>query len=164
MKKYIIAALAALAMSASGFAQKYTLQVNLSENENPIDYEFVQLPVATFSEGDLVISSVDPDNGSTVEVRYQMEQVKSLTIDVDLTGIKDVTNPAADLTFRVNSTEVAALGLAAGDLLAIYDIAGNRLAAANADADGIAKVNIAAFAPGVYVAYTPRHSFKFIKK
>lgn len=159
MKKYILAAAAALAMSATGFAQTYYLQVNLNDASEPIEYGFSQMPVATFADDELVIKAE-----TDVEARYKMEAVKNLTIRADYTGVKEVTDGAAALTVFLTSTELTVGGLNESDRLEIYDIAGRMATRVYADAAGQAVASIAGLTPGVYVASTPRHSFKFIKK
>lgn len=165
MKRYIIAAIAALATNVCIYAETHFLQVNFNnESEAMVEYAFNQSPEAVFSGSELVIMANEDSGAGKVEARYEMSDIKSLTIRTDMSGVEDVIDEVKSLRIYMTSTDLTITGLGFGSELSIYDTAGRLATRVSADSDGRAVVSIASLDNGVYIATTPQHSFKFIKK
>ncbi len=165
MKKYIFAAVAALATSVCVAAETHYLQVNFNdESTSMVEYAFSQAPEASFEGSEVVIKAEELLGEEIVEARYEMADVKSLTIRTEKSAVDHVAEDVENVRIYLTDTELTMTGLSDGAELSIFDTAGRLAKKVAADADGKATVSIASLVNGVYVASTPQHSFKFIKK
>lgn len=160
MKKYIFAALLALAFMPSIMAQaskSYSLLVNTTDG-NTVEYAFEYLPIATFEGDEMIIT----DDRNVEGVRYAMDNVINMTIKSVETGI-DQVEESNGIKVSTSDGILRVSGVDADSRLMIYDTAGNLVASATADADGCVCVRISDLGKGVYVAALPKLSFKFIR-
>lgn len=158
MKKYIFAAIFALAASAAASAEtSYALLVNTIDG-NSIEYDFEYLPIATF-EGDEMIISDDRGAGTA---RYAIEDVLNMTIKPAASGVDDVVE-AGRIKVRTEGGFMIVSGLEGAAKVNVFDASGNAVASAVADPSGIASIDTSALGKGVYVVAMPNHSFKFIR-
>lgn len=161
MKKYIIAATAALLAAVPAFSEVinyHFLQVNLNDG-NTVQYKFSQQPTATFSGADMILALNDAPS-----VTYPMSEISSLTMIDDPTGVNEINGENGKLLISVTSEAVTVEGLAPGASLQLFDMSGRLVASAKASADGVASAALSSLQKGVFVAVTPVHSFKFINK
>lgn len=161
MKKYIFAALFALALACPSAVKaddaSYSLLVNTADGLT-VEYDFEYLPIATF-EGDVMIITDDRNVNGT---RFEMDNVVNMTFKAATSGVEAL--PDTDhIKVSVANGQLSVRGLEADSGLVVFDVAGKVVASAFADPDGCASVNIEALGKGVYVASMPGYSFKFIR-
>lgn len=165
MKKYIFAAVAALATSVCVAGETHFLQVNFNdESTSMVEYAFSQAPEATFDGSEVVIKAEELLGEEIIEVRYEMADVKSLTIRTEKSAVEHVADDVQSVCIYITDVDLTMTGLNGGVELSVFDTAGRLAAQTQADAEGKATISIASLVNGVYVASTPQHSFKFIKK
>lgn len=160
MKKHIFAALLALALAPAAIVEadnSYSLLVNTLDG-NTVEYAFEYLPVTTFEGDEMIIT----DDRSAESMRYAMDNVLNMTIKSVDTGVEMVADRNHIRISTLNGLLTVA-GVEAGSGMTVYDAAGNIVASATADMNGCISINIANLGKGVYVATTPKHSFKFIR-
>lgn len=157
MKKFILAAALALtsvAMFAESFA--HSLIVNKKSGET-VEYKFEADPQVTFDAGDMVIATGEQ------QVRHAIADLEKLTFS-KVVGLDKVEANNSDIRVAVTSSYVSVEGIAPGMVLSIYSLDGRSLTSAPADAQGSVQIGIDQLAPGIYVAASEAHSFKFVKK
>jgi hypothetical protein len=157
MKKFILAAALALtsvAMFAESFA--HSLIVNKKSGET-VEYKFETDPQVTFDAGDMVIATGEQ------QVRHAIADLEKLTFS-KVVGLDKVEANNSDIRVAVTSSYVSVEGIAPGMVLSIYSLDGRSLTSATADAQGSVQIGIDQLAPGIYVAASEAHSFKFVKK
>lgn len=93
-----------------------------------------------------------------------MADVKSLTIRTEKSAVEHVADDVQSVRIYITDVDLTMTGLNGGVELSVFDTAGRLSAQTQADAEGKATISIASLVNGVYVASTPQHSFKFIKK
>lgn len=162
MKKYIFAALIALALAPCASIKagtSYSLFVTTAEG-NTVEYDFEYLPVVTFEGDEMVIT----DDRNVKGTRYAIDNIVSMTVKSD-TDPSVVNNIAEDGHIKVSVTDevLTVSGLEADSRLAVYDAAGKTVASAAADQYGTAQLKIGNLGKGVFVATMPNYSFKFIR-
>lgn len=158
MKKYIFAAIFALASALTVSAEtSYALLVNTTGG-NSIEYDFEYLPIVTF-EGDEMIISDDRGAGSA---RYAMEDVVNMTIKSATSGVDEVAE-AGRIKVRTEGSVMSVHGLEGAAKVNVFDASGKLVASAVADPSGVASFDISALGTGIYVVSMPEHSFKFIR-
>ena len=160
MKKYIFAALFALALACPSPVKadaSYSLLVNTTDGLT-VEYDFEYLPIATF-EGDVMIITDDRNVKGT---RFEMDNVLNMTFKAAVSGVEELSE-ANHIKVSVANGQLSVSGLEAESQLVVFDASGKVVASAIAAPDGFASVNIDALGKGVYVASMPGYSFKFIR-
>lgn len=116
-------------------------------------FALTELPIITFSEGQLVVTC----GGQTLTT--SMEGLKTSFEDVP-TSIQQVERDDKPLrpaiTFGLASFE----GLKAGDVITVYSLDGKTLGNTKADGEGRASIDLSGMGHGVLILRTPTHSFK----
>lgn len=153
-------ALAIAALSMQAFAVNYThsLLVNFNSGET-MEFQFEDYPVVTFSGENLTVKD---DAGANNEIL--VADVKNLTFGKTETGIEQVADDADRVTVAIDSEYLAMGGLAAGQTVNIYSVAGMLRASGTVGDDGSVKIGIASLEQGVYVVSSNSKVFKFVKK
>lgn len=161
MKKHIFAILAVAAslmtVNAAQVIKPYIMRVNTSDGQTA-EYAFSALPKATFSGGTMTIKAL-----ASPAVEYAMDNVESITLVDDNSGVTAITNDSDKLRFTITDSEIVIDGMEADSRADVYDANGRHAASAISDTNGHATVNVSNIGKGVYVVSTTTHSFKFIK-
>lgn len=158
MKK-ILTFVAALAVTICASATDYAYSVLVNQtNGNKVEYKFEDMPVATFSEDNMVM------NVGEQHVSYPIADIVNLTFDrteKPESGVEGVASP--DMTVLLSKENLDIRGLNPGVKVAVYDISGRMLVSANADADGSFSTSLSALGKGVFVITAGNNSFKIIR-
>jgi len=164
MKRVITAIVCLMALMASNAAVPYDFSLVITKtNQEEICYKFASIPVATFENDDMIITTYDPND--KVTVTYPMDEVANMHFVSTPAGIEEIEGAGKQMpTFAVDNNNLYAGGLPAGVEVSIYTISGLKAAAGITDADGSATVNISSLAAGVYAVSAHGNSFKFIKR
>ena len=119
------------------------------------EFKLSTRPVIAFSDDKLQITSDE------ISTDYPQSDVTEFYFTAISTGIKEKVNPS---TMSFSYTDNATIsGSAAGEAV-LYD-ANGKLLQRQKVSGGNATINVASYAPGVYILnLTNEHSFKIIKK
>ena len=116
-------------------------------------------PTLSFNGGQLVVTcsgdELSTDLADVKDYQFVTEQVPTSIPSISIGNGKT----APDVSFR--NAQVS--GLKAGARLTVYDINGKVISTLSADAEGVARVDMANLSKGVYILRTPTKSFKVIK-
>lgn len=166
MKRIITAIVGLMALMASNAAVPYDFSLVITKtNQEEVCYKFASIPVATFENGDMIITTYAPDNKVTVS--YPMDEVANMHFvsEPKQDGLEAIEGTARPMpTFAVDNNNLYADNLAAGIEVGIYTISGLKVADGITDAEGSVTVNISDLAAGVYAVSANGNSFKFIKR
>lgn len=150
---------AALAVTLCASATDYAYSVLINQaNGNTVEYKFEDMPVATFSEDNMVI------NVGEQHVAYPIADIVNLTFDrteKPESGVAGVVN--TDMTVMLSKESLDIRGLNPGVKVAVYDVSGRMLISADADADGSFSTSLSALGKGVFVITAGNNSFKIIR-
>lgn len=157
MKKYIMSAMAALAMAIPAAAQEPADAVLIHEvSGNVVEYLFSNKPVASFDADDFVMTV-----GSDV-VRYPVANIAKITLRItsDPSGVAEIENL---VSIRISSGSLEITGMEPGAEVTVYDLGGLRVAGGVADGSGCFRENLSGLEKGVYMVVTKDRTFKFVK-
>jgi len=113
-----------------------------------------EMPVITFSEGNLVITCGDKS------ITTRMDGLQTSFINEDSpTGISDITADKPQLP-KIAFGQAVFSGLKAGERVAVYTLDGKMTGSIVADSDGCATVSLSTLGHGIFILRTPTRSFK----
>ena len=154
MKKIIISAIAAVmtCLSASAAEVILTTMAITAKNGDVVELQFT----------DENVTFTDINEHTLV---YPMADVEKITFkSTTHSAIEEIADDAAArFSIFVTKTAVTVDGMEAGSALNVYNLAGQLVASAIADAAGHAEASTESLGAGVYVVALPGHSFKFVK-
>lgn len=116
-------------------------------------FALTDMPVITFSEGQLVVTC------GTETLTTSMEGLKTSFEEVT-TGIRQAELDNKAVRPVIAFGEAAFEGLKAGDAVTVYSLDGKTLGSTKADGEGRACINLNGMGHGVLILRTPTHSFK----
>lgn len=158
MKKTIIALFAVMATAFGAAANTaYSVWVNLVDSSK-VEYRFDDEPVATLENEEVKLTL----NMTGATVSYPMADIVNFTFSSAEVGVNEIDD-AASPWFKVGKELFEAGNLGAGTRVSIYDLAGQLLLSAEADAAGNVAVPLANLDKGVYAVSAGRHAFKFTR-
>lgn len=157
MKRLLLLAFAVMAMLGAR-AEEDANAVFVHPKEGvPVAYLFEAKPVVTYTESEIVIK------GTGIDVVYAIADVEKMDFDVvQPTSVDDVK--ASNVKVMCNGDQVTVSGIEAQSPVFVYNLAGQMVAKAVADAGGSASVEVPAAGPNFYIIKTNSVSFKIAKK
>lgn len=162
MKKIIISAIAAvmICLSASAAEVILTTMAITAKNGDVVELQFIDEPIATFTDENVTFTDINEHT-----LVYPMADVEKITFKSTAhSAIEEIADDAAArFSIFVTKTAVTVDGMEAGSALNVYNLAGQLVASATADAAGHAEASTESLGAGVYVVALPGHSFKFVK-
>ena len=116
-------------------------------------FALTEMPVITFSEGQLVVTCGDQTLTTSMEgLKTSFEEVS--------TGIQQVERDDKTIRPVIAFGQASFEGLKAGDAITVYSIDGKTVGSTKADGDGRASIDLSGMGHGVLILRTPTHSFK----
>lgn len=133
----------------------------LTQNDGTVNkFALTDAPVLSFNGGQLVITcsgeELSTDMADVRDYQFVTEQVP--------TGIRSVTVENGKDTSNVSFSNAQITGLKAGARVTVYDINGKAVCSVAADAEGVARIDMANLSKGIFILRTPTKSFKIVKK
>lgn len=121
------------------------------------EFKLSTRPVIAFSDDKLQITSYE------ISTDYPQSDVTEFYFTAISTGIEEKVNPSTMSFSYTDNATIRISGSAAGEAV-LYD-ANGKLLQRQKVSGGNATINVASYAPGVYILnLTNEHSFKIIKK
>lgn len=156
MKNFMRAKMTALIMMTFGVVSAAPTVVHITDGADiKADFVLADTPTVSYTPNGLSIVAGD------MKVVYPADATYTFSLS-ESSGIADVVSDEC-IDLSQNYGEIHISGLSAGASVSVYDIDGRVLALVEADANGVAYINLESHS-GIVLVSTPTKTFKLILK